>query len=90
MTSVVVGSRANSIDVKGKLVAHDGAPCKSVRVEIVLRQPSGVGRVAGALVTNEDGAFDGKIALPSDLPLADYAIVANTPGAGHCGPAASE
>ena len=83
--------RAKSIAVKGHLVAADGNPCKAVRVEVILKQSgAGLERIAGQLLTDDGGYFDGKVSIPSDLPLGDYTVTAHTPGAGTCGQGTSE
>ncbi len=83
--------RQKTLHAKGHLSASDGAPCKRVRVEIVLaRSGGGAERVVGVLATDDAGDYDGTVTIPSDLPLGDYAIVAKTPGAGGCGQGASE
>ncbi len=83
--------RSKSLAVKGRLVASDGTGCKAVRVEIVLKQTgAGLERIAGQLLTDADGNFDGKVSIPSDMPLGDYTVIAHTPGAGTCGPGSSE
>jgi transglutaminase-like putative cysteine protease len=83
--------RSNQIHVKGRLLASDGSACKKVRVEIVLKQAgTGLERIAGQLLTDDAGYFDGSVAIPSDLPLGDYSVTAHTPGAGLCGQGTSE
>lgn len=83
--------RSNAIHVKGRLLASDGNACKKVRVEVVLKQTgTGLERIAGQLLTDDAGFFDGNVDIPSDLPLGDYSVTAHTPGAGSCGPGTSE
>lgn len=81
--------RSKSLPVKGHLAASDGAPCKQVKVEIVLTS-AGQQRLAGALATDDYGNYDGKVTVPSDLALGDYSVTAHTPGAGACGQSTSE
>ena len=39
----------------------------------------------GQLATDERGAYDGSIVLPSAVPLGEYDIQARTAGDGRCG-----
>lgn len=84
--------RTKSLAVKGRVVETGGAPCKGVRVEIVLRAPSKGLEVAakGVIITDDGGYYDGTVQIPMSVPIGDYSIVAHTPGAGTCGQGSSE
>ncbi|GAC1374398.1 MAG: hypothetical protein NVSMB47_21200 [Polyangiales bacterium] len=83
--------RSKSLAVKGRVLASDGAACTKLRIEVVLRQAgTGLERIAGQLLTDDGGYYDGTVGVPSDLPLGDYSVTGHTPGAGGCGPGSSE
>ncbi|MEP7053552.1 MAG: transglutaminase-like domain-containing protein, partial [Pseudomonadota bacterium] len=58
--------------------------CPYSRVDISLRDKAGVEHWLGALATDRDGKYDGRVALPFDLEVGDYAVVATTPGSAQC------
>ena len=62
--------------------------CGSSRVDISLRDKSGAEHWLGALATDSAGKYDGRVALPFDLEVGDYAVVATTPGSAECHKAA--
>jgi hypothetical protein len=61
------------------------AVCANSRVDIALRDKAGVEHWLGALATDQDGKYDGRVALPFELEVGDYAVVATTPRSGQCG-----
>jgi len=83
-------NRSKTLSVKGKILASDGSNCKIVRVEILLKSSKGVEKIAGVLTTDADGNYDGKVTIPTDIPLDDYTVVAHTPGDKICGQGNSE
>lgn len=71
-------------------VKSNGNPCAHVRVDVVLRGASALeGVVVGSLSTNDQGAYDGSVGIPRELPLGEYDVVVRTQGAGRCGPGES-
>ena len=44
----------------------------------------------GALATDDEGKFDGSLALPSAVPLGDYDLFARTSGDTRCGRGAAQ
>jgi len=54
-------------------------------VDIALRDKAGAERWLGALATDPSGKFDGRVALPFDLEVGDYSVVATTPRTSQCG-----
>ncbi|MBK7396137.1 MAG: transglutaminase domain-containing protein [Myxococcales bacterium] len=83
--------RTKNLGVKGTITSSGGDPCKKVRVEIILKNNAkGLERAIGVLVTDDKGEYDSKVALPSDLDLGDYSVLAHTPGNKECGQGTSE
>jgi len=70
-------------------VSSDGEPCGHVSVEIVLRSRGQGDIVIGQLATDERGAYDGAIVLPSAVALGEYEVRARTWGDGRCGTGSS-
>ncbi|HRI67080.1 MAG TPA: transglutaminase-like domain-containing protein [Polyangium sp.] len=71
-------------------VKTSGAACAHVRVDVLLRSASAPAGVAvGSLSTNEQGAYDGAVVVPRELPLGEYDVIVRTPGGGRCGPGES-
>ncbi|MEI9937250.1 MAG: transglutaminase-like domain-containing protein [Pseudomonadota bacterium] len=64
------------------------AVCANSRVDIALRDKAGAEHWLGALATDSSGKYDGRVALPFDLEVGDYAVVATTPRSAQCGGAA--
>lgn len=58
--------------------------CPYSRVDISLRDKSGTEHWLGALATDQNGKYDGRVALPFDLEVGDYAVLATTPGSAQC------
>jgi hypothetical protein len=50
-----------------------------------LRDKAGAEHWLGALATDENGKYDGRVALPFDLAVGDYSVVATTPRSAQCG-----
>jgi hypothetical protein len=76
--------RGAPMKVRGQIVA-DGEPCGHVTVEIVLHSRAQGDVAIGQLATDERGAYDGSIVLPSAVPLGDYDVQARTLGDARCG-----
>lgn len=58
--------------------------CPNSRVDIALRDKSGAEHWLGALATDSDGKYDGRVALPFDLEVGDYSVIATTPRTAQC------
>jgi hypothetical protein len=58
--------------------------CAFSRVDIALRDKTGTEHWLGALATDQGGKYDGRVALPYELDVGDYSVVASTPGSAHC------
>jgi hypothetical protein len=58
--------------------------CAFSRVDISLRDKSGAEHWLGALATDQAGKYDGRVALPFELEVGDYSVVATTPGSAQC------
>lgn len=87
VTMSVAGADAHRgapLKVRGQ-VSAEGEPCGHVAVEIVLRSRARGEVVVGQLATDERGAYDGAIVLPSAVPLGDYDVQARTRGDTRCG-----
>lgn len=76
--------RGAPFKVRGQ-VSAEGEPCGHVTVEIVLRSRAQGEVTIGQLATDERGAYDGAIVLPSAVPLGDYDVQARTLGDNRCG-----
>lgn len=79
--------RGDSLRLRGKVTA-DGETCGQSTVDLWLT-PAGAGDdrpiiVLGSLATDDQGAFDGALTLPSDAPLGDYDVAAKATVAGGC------
>jgi hypothetical protein len=70
--------------VHGKVDA-DGEGCGHVSVEIFLRSRQAGDVPIGVVATDDKGAYDGALVLPSTLPLGDYDVAARTFGDARCG-----
>jgi transglutaminase-like putative cysteine protease len=66
-------------------VAADSDGCAHVSVEIFLRSRQAGDVPIGVVATDDKGAYDGAIVLPSTLPLGDYDVAARTFGDARCG-----
>ena len=58
--------------------------CAFSRVDISLRDKAGAEHWLGALATDQAGKYDGRVALPFELEVGDYSVVATTPGSAQC------
>lgn len=58
--------------------------CAFSRVDISLRDKALAEHWLGALATDQDGKYDGRVAVPFDLDVGDYSVVATTPGSAQC------
>jgi len=61
------------------------AVCVNSRVDIALRDKAGAEHWLGALATDENGKYDGRVALPFELEVGDYSVIATTPRTAQCG-----
>ena len=61
---------------------HD--TCSFSRVDIALRDKAGAEHWLGALATDQSGKYDGRVALPYDIEVGDYSVVATTPASESC------
>ena len=59
--------------------------CSFSRVDVALRDKAGAEHWLGALATDQNGKYDGRVALPFDLEVGDYSVVATTPQSANCG-----
>lgn len=75
--------RGSRLQVSG-IARTERDVCGFSRVDIALRDQSGVEHWLGALATDKDGKYDGRVALPFDLDVGDYSISASTPGSANC------
>jgi transglutaminase-like putative cysteine protease len=68
------------------MVRAEGEACAHVAVEILLRDVKSKRTFTlGTLATGDDGTFSGGIVVPGSTPLADYDVIARTPGDARCG-----
>jgi hypothetical protein len=58
--------------------------CSFSRVDIALRDKAGAEHWLGALATDQSGKYDGRVALPFELEVGDYSVVATTPASAQC------
>jgi hypothetical protein len=58
--------------------------CAFSRVDISLRDKAGAEHWLGALATDQNGKYDGRVALPYDLEVGDYSVLATTPDSAQC------
>jgi len=58
--------------------------CANSRVDVALRDQAGSEHWLGALATDANGKFDGRVALPFDLEVGDYSVIASTPRSAQC------
>jgi len=78
------GPRGGSIQLFGSVRAA-GEPCTFSRVDVSLRDGSGVETWLGAFPTDASGELQGRVTLPFDIDVGDYKVIAKTPGTGRCG-----
>ncbi|HVU00992.1 MAG TPA: transglutaminase domain-containing protein [Polyangiaceae bacterium] len=79
--------RGSRVAVSGKVESTLG-PCSAVRVDLFLEPTSGSSRdriPLGALVTSDEGRYDGRVVVPFVTGPGDYAVRASTPGNLVCG-----
>lgn len=67
------------------LARSEQAVCANSRVDIALRDKAGAEHWLGALATDPNGNFDGRVALSFDLEVGDYAVIATTSRSALCG-----
>jgi transglutaminase-like putative cysteine protease len=83
VTDAVV-HRGAPLHVRGNVRADEQA-CGHVAVELWLREAaSNKTTPLGTLATDDDGAFEGTV-VPSEVPLGDYDVLAETRGDSRCG-----
>jgi hypothetical protein len=73
--------RGGALELEGELRGDQGVPVTGLRVEISLSelaQPRAV--LLGVAVSDAQGKFHGKFAVPPQLDPSDYALVVVTPG----------
>ena len=78
------GQRGASLQVSGNVQAA-GEPCTFSRVDVSLRDSSGVETWLGAFPTDANGNLEGRVTVPFDIDVGDYKVIAKTPGTGRCG-----
>jgi hypothetical protein len=76
--------RGATLQISGAVEAS-GEACAFSRVDVSLRDSSGVETWLGAFPTDASGNIDGRVTVPFDVEVGDYKVVARTPGAGRCG-----
>lgn len=76
--------RGGVVQLKGSVEAA-GEPCLFSRVDVSLRDASGVETWLGAFPTDENGKLEGRVTVPFDIDVGDYKVIARTPGTGRCG-----
>jgi hypothetical protein len=80
--------RGERLRVRGSVTGE--RPCGALRVDLVFAPAEGgAERVVGSVSTDANGAFDGAIALPRDVPPGDHELYARTEGGERCGPGRS-
>jgi len=75
--------RGARFHVTGSARGEQGV-CANSRVDIALRDKAGAEHFLGALATDQDGKYDGRVALPFDLEVGDYSVIASTPRSAQC------
>jgi hypothetical protein len=73
--------RGGALELEGELRGEQGVPVTGLRVEISLSelaQPRAV--LLGVAVSDGQGKFHGKFAVPPQLDPSDYALVVVSPG----------
>ena len=76
--------RGSGIQISGRVEAS-GEPCTFSRVDVSLRDSTGVETWLGAFPTDGNGDFEGRVTVPFDIDVGDYKVIARTPGTGRCG-----
>jgi hypothetical protein len=77
--------RGAPVLVSGSVQAA-GEPCALTRVDLSLRDASGVESWLGSFPTDESGKVEGRVTVPFEVDVGDYQVLARTPGSGRCGP----
>jgi len=75
--------RGARLHVSG-VARSDQDVCAFSRVDVSLRDKTGAEHWLGALATDQNGKYDGRVALPFELEVGDYQVVASTPGSAQC------
>lgn len=76
--------RGASLQLNGSVEAA-GEPCPFSRVDVSLRDASGIEAWLGAFPTDDAGNFEGRVTVPFEIEVGDYQVIARTPGTGRCG-----
>jgi hypothetical protein len=85
----LVARHGGEMRISGRVEA-DGTGCGDLRLDVVMRRlDTGSKTAIGALTTDANGAFDGSIVVPMNLPVGEYGVTVSTPGDARCGPATS-
>jgi Transglutaminase-like superfamily len=77
--------RGGELQLKGHVQAA-GEPCAYSRVDVTLRDATGVESWLGAFPSDAHGNLDGRATVPFDIDVGDYQLVARTSGTFRCGP----
>lgn len=88
LTLTVEGASAKRgalLHVSGRVSSSERA-CPHVTVDVVLHRNDGGEVILGRLATDDRGAYDGPLLLPTSMPLGDYDVRAKTAGDTRCGP----
>lgn len=71
--------RGQSIEVSGSAQSARGR-ASGLRVEVLLRDPSGGERLLGVTVTDAQGNFHGTFGVPPDARVGEYRLLVRSPG----------
>ena len=80
--------RGETFRISGKVRAQSHE-CPSARVDVALRDASGVSTNIQSLAADERGRFDSAVTVPFDLRVGDYQVLVATPGTNQCGAGSS-
>jgi hypothetical protein len=80
--------RGETFRISGKVQAQSHE-CPSARVDVALRDASGVSTNIQSLAADERGRFDSAVTVPFDLRVGDYQVLVATPGTNQCGAGSS-
>jgi transglutaminase-like putative cysteine protease len=80
--------RGETFRVSGNVQAQ-GHECANVRVDVALRDATGLNTTIQSLAADERGQFDSAVTVPFDLRVGDYEVLVATPGTAKCGAGSS-
>jgi hypothetical protein len=80
--------RGETFRISGSVQAQSHE-CPSARVDVMLRDTSGVSTTIQSLAADEQGRFDSAVTVPFDLRVGDYDVLVTTPGTTKCGAGSS-